>query len=263
MEEGQGVVVGVSSFGRPIVVAEGDLSATRYYFVVLTVLLSLCALLHVVRRFLQLSTKMQLSQASWQEKKLYWWGLLVAFTVYLIIHGAHYADNIARPVAYFEPMWLYRGYLLSTMEITFFFNWPATIGGALAVGALFSTVPSEFFAATLQRQKRLCWGIVAYSATALLTLMHYSIEPPTSYSWEVNVTIAGEGVAGGILALAALMLKCMVTRHYQSLEGRCPNESELGDLSSDGEARDKDAGTQLPSTTHIRRRSRDSSVSNE
>jgi hypothetical protein len=161
-----------------------------------------------------------------------------------VVHTAHFADNIARPVDYFEPWWLYRGYVLSTMEITFFANWPIVISGAVLIGPLLKSLHRRASkVSSVARRRRLCWGVVAYASTSIMTLMHYVVEPPVSYAPVVNFTIAGEGVAALVLGLVVVFNMPSMTSSSQDGDVKQQNEIELETLA--GEA----------TTISVRRRS--------
>lgn len=137
---------------------------------------------------------------------------VAAYLCHLVIHTAHFADNVARPTAYFEPEWLYKRYLLSTMEVTFFFNIPVTIFGAVSASKLVRILKTSddlhyrvvLGASQTHRTNPAACAILRrlqiYTSMSALTLMHYMAEPPQSYSLFVNFTIAGEGLAALVLA---------------------------------------------------------------
>ncbi|CAO3641646.1 unnamed protein product [Cunninghamella echinulata] len=103
-------------------------------------------------------------------------------------------DNIHRPVAYFEPKYLYQKYILSTMEITFFFNFPLTLCGYVDYTYL-----------------------VMYICSSLMTLMHYRIESPSFYSSSVNFSIAGEGVSILLLICVTFIIRQKPEKKYHKL----------------------------------------------
>lgn len=109
--------------------------------------------------------------------------IFIFYIIHVIIHNFHFMDNIYRPVDYFEPKYLYQQYMFTTMEITFFFNFPVTICGIIFMKKLFNNGYADFSYLT------------AYICSSLMTLMHYRIESPTLYSTLVNFSIAGEGIS--------------------------------------------------------------------
>lgn len=45
-----------------------------------------------------------------------------------------------------------------------------------------------------------CYKMFGFIFCSMFTLLHYRIEPPTSYRWEVNLTIASEGFIAMLMA---------------------------------------------------------------
>jgi hypothetical protein len=109
--------------------------------------------------------------------------IIVFYILHVIIHNFHFIDNIYRPVFYFEPKYLYQKYVFSTMEITFFFNFPVTICGIIFMKKLLKHGYVDYTYLT------------TYICSSLMTIMHYRIESPIYYTPLVNFSIAGEGIS--------------------------------------------------------------------
>ncbi len=113
----------LSTYGKSIVINEGndELPPIRIIFITITLLLGL------VLRFKEATVFWSL----WLARKRFniITLLFVVYTCNSVIHTVHYADNIARPVNYYEPKYLYQKYILSTMEITFYVNFPISLIG--------------------------------------------------------------------------------------------------------------------------------------
>lgn len=222
---------GLSTLGRPIVVAEdGGAPVIRDVFVVVTLLLGAWVLVHVNRSvassFQALVLRGEKTDAATRQAKALSRAFLAVFALYnvhQVIHIAHFADNIARPVAYYEPKWLYDKYLLSTMEITFYFNIPVSIFGAsvtpkllrgIAVAISSLTTESETpsgededslvgqLSSGIPHLRSLSKKLLLYTSSAAMTVMHYRVESYRLYSAVTTFTIAGEGLAGLALVLA-------------------------------------------------------------
>jgi hypothetical protein len=262
---------GLSTYGRPIVVAEvGAPPTVRSVFAGVTLLIGAWVLVHVNRALISAlrqrkdaaagsrKSMMALVAAGWKPRQAdatdrLVGRLVVAFALVSVlynshqaIHIAHFADNIARPVDYKEPKWLYDRYLVSTMEITFAFNVPVSIFGASVAsslprvllrlvdavgeptsdqapgepgeappaidGSLERLVPSSERTEDIARLRLLCNKLLLYTSSAALTVMHYRVESMRLYSAATTFTIAGEGLAGLALALALWYLKVQLTR---------------------------------------------------
>jgi len=217
---------GISTFYEPILISEGPLPPIRVAFITLTILFGIIAAFHVSYHLYLLFRQ----STKWTKTGI--WPVLPFFSAYLchlIIHTAHFADNIARPVEYFEPKWLYQRYILSTMEITFFFNIPMTLYGAVRMvkflGGYF--LEGETLHVDLSNQmetngnsmnsklRQMRDKMYLYSSMSILTLMHYVVEPPQSYTFPVNFTIAGEGISALILALMITRFSRMCIDHAE------------------------------------------------
>lgn len=113
----------LSTYNRNIVINEGtdELPAIRIIFIMITILFGL------ILKFSEAMTFWSLWLARKRSNIITI--LYIIYTVNSLIHTVHYADNIARPVDYYEPKWLYQKYILSTMEITFYVNFPISIMG--------------------------------------------------------------------------------------------------------------------------------------
>lgn len=129
-----------SRFGKRVVVYESsdELTYIRTIFIIGTIIVGTITLLKTLICYYQLVQrhKHRFSSASrlpFLVKFVYF-----LFILNIIIHNAHYADNIYRPVAYYEPKWLYDKYLVSTMEITFFANFPILLLGSVAIKSMFN-----------------------------------------------------------------------------------------------------------------------------
>lgn len=245
---------GVSTLGRPIVTAEfGDAPVVRDVFVAITLLLGAWVLVHVNRSvrgsFRSLVVRGQAADgATHQAKKLsrVFLTVFALYNVHQVIHIAHFADNIARPVAYYEPKWLYDKYLVSTMEITFYFNIPVSIYGARVAPMLLNELAAVISALTaessggqtptgkdvdplvglsssgLRHLRSLSKKLLLYISSAALTAMHYRVESYRLYSAVTTFTIAGEGLAGLALVLAVWHLVVLV----RDLETRASGDEE-------------------------------------
>lgn len=189
----------VSSFGRLFVIDENIeyLSITRQVFAIVTALVGLVTL----KRFLiVLATKS--TGSSFRNNNLCS-RIVLLYIVSHLIHSLHYVDNICRPVAYFEPKWLYQRYLISEMELTFFANFPITLSGLYFMERLVSGIYDVKYNDTASACRNMMW----YLLGSLLTLGHYRTEPPWNYEPFVNFTIAGEGVATILLAVLLYQLR--------------------------------------------------------
>ncbi|KAL9545786.1 hypothetical protein MBANPS3_006987 [Mucor bainieri] len=191
------ITYGTSTLGKPIVTGEGDESShpIRIGFLVLTFILASINVGLVTSYFLTSNKLIQFRFLIKQDSRNAIF-LLAAYVLHTAIHTFHYIDNIHRPVSYFEPKYLYQKYILSTMEITFYFNFPLTLCGVLFMRSLFKK---------------------AYICSSLMTLMHYRIESPSMYSASVNFSIAGEGVSILLLICVAFLVRQKPEKKYHKL----------------------------------------------
>ena len=188
---------GPSSSGTTIITGEPSTPISHVVFAVITVALTLLQLFYTLIMLLAAERNPEHNPSSTDAKALRWHRyrrvLFTLITGNALIHGAHYADNILRPVSYHEPKFLYQRYLVSSMEITFFINLPAVMINITAFEGLRLRVPSSF-------RSGVKWMLL-YLAEAYLTLGHYRVDPPSAYSTWVNFTIGGEGVVATLLLL--------------------------------------------------------------
>lgn len=204
---------GLSKYGRRIVIAEDPPSAIRKFSIAIIILVGIFAILNAIRVFLQLRRKHALPFLV----KL----TFAVFILNLLVHTAHYADNVWRPVAYYEPKYLYDKYIFETMEITTIINFPIMVLGAMGIGGIF-----KFRKGQLIISKSGCYFLIGFIVGSLLTVLHYRIEPPSSYSIEVNFTIAGEGVVAILLLILVLICLRMAGKEDMKLEERETVEME-------------------------------------
>ncbi|KAI7896802.1 uncharacterized protein EV154DRAFT_547059 [Mucor mucedo] len=178
---------GTSTLNKPILIHEGvdeQQSFFRLLFILVTFLLMLSNIVLTTKNYFAFksdrkSIKFRFIKQNHQNATL----IVIVYLIHVVVHNFHFMDNIYRPVDYFEPKYLYQKYILSTMEITFFFNFPVTICGIAFMKKLFNNGYVDFSYLT------------AYICSSLMTLMHYRIESPTLYAPLVNFSIAGEGVS--------------------------------------------------------------------
>jgi len=192
----------VSSLGRLFVSDEGlkDLPITRQVFAIVTVLLGILTL---SRFLIVLNKKTHSTLRVGNLCRTIGGRVVLVYIASHVIHSFHYVDNICRPVAYFEPKWLYQKYLISEMEITFFVNFPITLSGLYFMERIVAGINSEKFNDTCSA----CKKMIFYILGSLLTLGHYRTEPPWKYEPFVNFTIAGEGVATILFAVLLYRLR--------------------------------------------------------
>jgi len=155
------------------------------------------------------------------------------------------------------------------MEITFFFNIPVTFLGAwctlrtLTAYSFEEEVPIISVVRTNDSSKEggavpsndklllhsLLTQMLVYTSMSLLTLMHYMVESPLSYSAVVNFTIAGEGLAALYLAVLIASQRAKIS-DSATLMGAAFNVPSPSDNSScsdhiDGEANYNDQDDQV------------------
>lgn len=135
----------------------------------------------------------------------------------VLVHTAHYADNVWGPADYCEPEWLYRAYLFTEMEITFAFFLPLMVM-AVMVSRWDDIIQSQVQlplspprARSLQSSVRqlFLWSC-CYLGASFLSGLHYVVEPPHSYAWRANVTITGSCIAAAALCAEVLRIKRVV-----------------------------------------------------
>lgn len=205
------IIYGVSTLNKSIVIEEGDeyKSPFRIAFIIFTFLLALTNVMSTIHHFIKSKKIIQFRFFNFhtQHQKLKISSFIILFTYILhtIIHTFHYMDNIYRPVDYFEPKYLYQKYFLSTMEITFYFNFPLTICGILFMKTLFKKGYVDYT------------YLLMYICSSLMTLMHYRIESPSFYSFSVNFSIAGEGIFIFFLICATFLIRQKPEKKYHKL----------------------------------------------
>ncbi|KAG4074012.1 hypothetical protein HA402_014217 [Bradysia odoriphaga] len=211
----------LSSLGRLFVADEGleYLPPIRKVFAVVTALLGIITL---ARFSLVLISKNSSVLKFGNLSKTVGGTVVLIYIVSYVIHTIHYVDNICRPVAYFEPKWLYQKYLISEMEITFFANFPITLSGLYIMELLVDGINKEKYRNTVSG----CKKMIGYILGSLLTLGHYRTEPPWKYETFVNFTIAGEGVATILLALLLYQLRRKSLRMLDAQQSLDTEQSE-------------------------------------
>lgn len=150
----------VSSFGRTYVSDEqiDKLPDIRWAFVIITLLLGFGTLLKFLRQYITIRNN--------KEKTCNYFPLnssvtriVVCYIASHLIHTIHFADNIYRPVNYFEPKWLYDKYLIAEMEITFFANFPISLCGLIFMEQLIVATSKRNFAQMASACKKMSFYI--------------------------------------------------------------------------------------------------------
>ena len=128
----------ISSLGRNYLAHEtpDEVTVTRLIFVVVTLILGGFTLMQTIKFYFKLTSGNPKRNPPKRVPFLVNFVFLM-FLLNVLIHNAHYADNIYRPAAYFEPKYLYVRYLISTMELTFFANFPISYAGMSAIHSIF------------------------------------------------------------------------------------------------------------------------------
>jgi hypothetical protein len=188
----------LSSLGFPVVSNEENVpfSLIRKGFVLTTFFLGLFNFMNTIWMFQKSrETNVTIHSRYFKQNKNALLAVTLTYLLHAVIHTFHYMDNITRPVDYHEPWWLYRQYLLSPMEITFFFNFPHTYFGTTFLRGLYEKgmIDSMY--------------LIFFVYSALMTVMHYNAEVPSAYSFLVNLSIAGEGISIVLFLAATFVIK--------------------------------------------------------
>lgn len=187
----------ISTFGRSYLQEEDDeLPSLRYVFMLVTAVLGVGTILKFLLH-LRTITSLKDKTCNYLPLSKSAKRIVTCYIASYAIHAMHFVDNIWRPVAYYEPEWLYNRYIFCEMEITFFLNFPITLAGLTNMERFVTAVSKRNIPQVTLACKKMTWYIFG----SFLTLGHYRVEPPWSYSLSTTFTIAGEGVAGIILAV--------------------------------------------------------------
>lgn len=190
----------VSTFGRTYVSDEelpDGLPQIRLVFIIVTLLLGFGTLLKFLKHYRTITITKEKRTCNYFPLNSSAIRIVICYIVSHLIHTIHFADNIYRPVDYYEPKWLYDKYILSEMEITFFANFFITLSGLIFMSQFVTASSKRNLAQIVSSCKKMTFYILG----SFLTVGHYRLEPPWMYSATVNFTIAGEGVATLLLAI--------------------------------------------------------------
>lgn len=194
------IIYGISTLGKPILIQEDNEEKYSYFrmsFIIITFLLTILNTIFIIKYFINFINSKKVIQFKYiiKQNRKNSFIVVITYLFHAVIHSFHYIDNIYRPVSYFEPKYLYQKYILSTMEITFYFNFPLTICGILFMKNLFKKGYVDYTYLTV------------YICSSLMTLMHYRIETPYLYTTSVNFSISGEGVSILIFICSTFMIR--------------------------------------------------------
>lgn len=189
-------VFGVSELGSDIIVAEDEFvwASIRGCFVVLSFICGSIGIWKITKIWSSVPYKHKIHMKGIQQ-------VYILLLLNIIGHTWHYADNIARPVPYHEPKWLYVKRILSQMEITFSTQWILVF---FAINGFYNII--HFPKNDKQFTKGLLNIIVGYCCISLITFGHYFVDFPSSYSWDVNFSIMFEGFSSIILLIYTMRL---------------------------------------------------------
>lgn len=233
-------VYNLSTFGKPIVIKEDseELPQIRIFMLILEVIVYLTVTYFEIKLFSSVKLKTT-------KLKCLFWLYVINNTLYV----GHCVDNIARPVDYFEPKYLYQEYLLSTMEITFYISMVTIIGGHFPVTKLLDLGSRVQLDHVAIRQQ--CKYLIFYCLSTALCLLHYRIEPIWSYSTAVNTVLISAGVSTATL----LILVLIVRRDHNQMEKegsvKYRRLGTINDIEESNEQTDKSIGS-----SKVRRRSK-------
>ncbi len=202
----------VSSNDQTVVSSEPPLSVLRQYMVAVTIAVGVITSIHWLCIMVMRWRKQRASSP------LVLVSLSVCYLLSILCHTWHYADNIYRPVAYFEPKWLYQRYLITEMELTFYFSLPmiylSTIGiqnilwTAAADASNGNALPgSDQANSAAQSGVTGCNYLLVYAVMSAVSVMHYRVEPITSYAASTNASIITETLAALMLVAFVLWLR--------------------------------------------------------
>ncbi|XP_054155894.1 uncharacterized protein LOC128954344 [Oppia nitens] len=203
-------IFGQSKYGKPIVVNENlaDISAARILFIVIIFFWALVVKFREWRQFWFVWSDTKLARLAIGPTVLLN-TLIAIYTASTLVHTVHYLDNIARPVDYYEPSYLYRRYLLSTMEITFIINFPIIMLGYYGIQKLLNAI----LVGKQQQISRKSIILFVYTGLTVLPVLHYRIEPIKSFSLIVNINIL-VGLLLAILLTAVLSVILYMNHRY-------------------------------------------------
>lgn len=188
---------GLSSLGSEIVISEDDFVwiSIRGCLVLLSFICGAIGIWNITKIWNSVVIKSKMMYFK-QIQQIY-----ILLLVNIIGHTWHYADNIARPVPYHEPKWLYVKRIVSEMEITFSTQWILVF---FAIFGFYKIVHYQ------KNDKQFTIGllciILGYCCISLITLGHYLVDYPPSYSPDINFSILFEGVSSFILMIYSIRL---------------------------------------------------------
>jgi len=203
----------MSSYGKPIVVREGtaELSAIRVIFITIIIGWALVLMFKECLLFWTLWTECRVDHKPNTPKRqriMNW--LFGIYRLSALLHTVHYVDNILRPVDYFEPKYLYQKYVISTMEITFFLNFPIILMGFYGSTRLLTSISKSHY----ELINRKCSQLLLFALFTILPVLHYRIEPPRSYSFAINITIIGGLFMAFFLTLIIVLILYLNHKRY-------------------------------------------------
>jgi uncharacterized membrane protein len=121
--------------------------------------------------------------------------------VNILFHVSHYVHNIYNPAGYFEPKKLYLKIIFSEMEQTFLFNFPLSVLFIISTRKLLLSCTNQ-----QTKSVNMLIIVILYSLMSMISVGHYTYEPPWNFSLICNITIAGETMVAFILLIVSLFI---------------------------------------------------------
>lgn len=216
-----GIQYGPSHYGASVVVAEPPLNSTRWFMVIATTLSGLALLGHLLGIILA----RHCSRPRAAPPARMFWIVSLLYALAVITSTWHYADNIARPVKYSEPEWLYKRWVWSEMELTFVFWWPEIALAAFGIHRVLRADTGTDHAQLAFSAQRLLSGcnlLMAFGLCSLISAGHYWVHPFAGYDAMVNGSIADEIVC----SMTLLVFVAWLHRQFNDVAKRRLSDPE-------------------------------------
>jgi len=207
---------GLSTYGTTIIIDEGlppnsGIDYVRVLFLIITGLQSFIVSSLIYSQYRKFSTKpSSTSRRSASTTSASSSGLpfilLLGFLLSNTFRTLHLIDHMYRPVYYHEPKWVYTKYVFTTVEVPLYIDVIIQLLGYSGMKALINGLVSVNGSQTktLNMSSSSFTCLILYSAQSAVSLIHYTVEPPSNYGIDANFTIAGTVITA--FAFGALVL---------------------------------------------------------